>query len=59
MDSITRAKLGLALAAAIFFAGALRSGADWPRYVAIALLAAAVLLRFVGPRRGPRDTEEA
>jgi hypothetical protein len=59
MDPLTRAKLGLMLAAAIFFAGALRSGVEWPRYVAIALLAAALLLRFVGPRRGRGDTEEA
>lgn len=59
MDPLTRAKLGLALAAAIFFAGALRSGTDWPRYVAIALLAAAVLLRFVGPRRGRGGVEDA
>ena len=58
MDAFTRAKLGLAVAAAIFFAGALRSGLDWPRYVAIALLAAAVLLRFVAPRRGPARTDE-
>lgn len=58
MDAITRAKLGLAVMAAIFFAGALRSGLDWPRWVAIALLAAAVLLRFVAPRRGRRRVEE-
>ncbi len=52
MDAVTRAKLGLAVMAAIFFAGSLRSATDWPRYVAIALLAAAVLLRFVTTRRG-------
>jgi len=51
VNALTRAKLGLAVMAAIFFAGSLRSGRDWPRYVAIAMLAAAVLLRFVGPRR--------
>lgn len=51
MNGVTRAKLVLAVMAAIFFAGSLRSGANWPRWVAIALLAAAVLLRFVGPRR--------
>ena len=59
MDAFTRAKLGLAVAAAIFFAGALRSGLDWPRYVAIALLAAAVLLRFVSPRRGRAHSDES
>ena len=50
MNAITRAKLVLAVMAAIFFAGSLRSGRDWPLWVAIALLAAAVLLRFAGPR---------
>lgn len=50
MNAVTRAKLGLAVMAAIFFAGSLRSGLEWPRWVAIAMLAAAVLLRFVGPR---------
>lgn len=52
MDRFTAFKLGLALAAAIFFAASLRSGLDWPRYVAIALLVVAVALRFLQPRRG-------
>ena len=50
MDRLTRMKLALALMAAIFFAGSMRTGQDWPRWVAIALLAAAVLLRFLRPR---------
>lgn len=58
MDAVTRAKLGLAVMAAIFFAGALRSGLEWPRWVAIALLAGAVLLRFIAPRRGPSRVED-
>lgn len=54
MDRITTFKLALALAGAIFFAASLRSGLDWPRYVAIALVTVAVLLRFVQPRRPRR-----
>ena len=51
MNRLTAFKLGLALAAAIFFAASMRSGLDWPRYVAIALLVVAVLLRFAAPNR--------
>ena len=51
MDRVTSFKLALALAAAILFAASLRSGLAWPRYVAIALLIVAVLLRFIQPPR--------
>lgn len=51
VDRLTQLKLALALMAAIFFAGAVRTNTDWPRWVAIALLVAAVALRFFGPRR--------
>lgn len=44
------AKLILALAAAILFAWSLRTGADEPRWIAIALLAIAVALRWWRPR---------
>ena len=54
VDRFTTFKLALALVGAIFFAASLRSGLDWPRYVAIALVAVAVLLRFIQPRR-PRS----
>ncbi len=54
MDRFTQFKLGLALAAAILFAASLRTGLDWPRYVAIALLVVAVLLRFAQPPRPGR-----
>ena len=54
MDRFTTFKLALALVGAIFFAASLRSGLDWPRYVAIALVSVAVLLRFVQPTRRPR-----
>lgn len=55
MDTATRAKLALAVIAGILFAGSMWSGQDWMRWVAIGLLAAAVLLRFIypgGKRRG-------
>lgn len=55
MDTATRAKLALAVVAGILFAGSMWSGQDWMRWVAIGLLAAAVLLRFIypgGKRRG-------
>lgn len=58
MDRFTTFKLALALVAAILFAASLRSGLDWPRYVAIALLVVAVLLRFVQPPRRPRRPPE-
>lgn len=55
MDTVTKAKLALTLMAAILFAGSMRvASADWLRWVAIAMLVAALLLRFVGPRRTPR-----
>lgn len=55
MDTSTRAKLALAIIAGILFAGSMWSGQDWMRWVAIGLLAAAILLRFLYPggrRRG-------
>ena len=56
MDWLTRAKLGLMLAAAILWAGSMWSGQDWLRWIAIGLLAAALLLRFFGkPPREPQD----
>jgi hypothetical protein len=60
MDTATRAKLVLAVVAGILFAGSMWSGQDWMRWVAIGLLAAAVLLRFIYPggRRG-RDEERS
>jgi hypothetical protein len=54
MDRFTQAKLALALVAAIVFAFSMRmEDADYLRWIAIALLAAAVLLRFV--RRPPPE----
>ena len=53
MDRLTRFKMGLMVAAAIFFAGSLRMKDDRFRWVAIALLAVALLLRLVKPRTDP------
>jgi protein-S-isoprenylcysteine O-methyltransferase Ste14 len=59
VDTATRAKLALIVMAAILFAGSLQlANADWLRWVAIGMLVLALLLRFVGPRRGPRPTED-
>ena len=57
MDWPTRVKLGLMIAALILFAGASWTGMEWIRWVAIALLVVALLLRFVypGARRGDDD----
>ena len=55
IDRFTQIKLALALMAAIFFAASMRlENADYLRWIAIALLAGAVLLRFVKPRRPPQ-----
>ena len=54
MDRMTQAKLALALVAAILFDGSMRlEHADYLRWIAIGLLAVAVLLRFV--RRPPPE----
>ncbi|AHG90880.1 hypothetical protein J421_3343 [Gemmatirosa kalamazoonensis] len=58
MDGPTRAKLALALIAGILFAGSMWTGQDWLRWVAIGLLAAAVLLRFIYPNRPRRGNDE-
>ncbi|HEX5829779.1 MAG TPA: hypothetical protein VFY16_02285 [Gemmatimonadaceae bacterium] len=51
MDRLTTFKLALALVAAILFIYSLRTGDERARWVAIACLAIAVLLRFVRPSR--------
>jgi hypothetical protein len=54
VDSFTRAKLALALMAAILFAASMRrEDSDYLRWIAIGLLAAAVALRFVRRRPPP------
>jgi len=58
MDWRTRVKLGLLVAAGIFFFGSVKLQQDWLRYVAIGLLIVALVVRIVkpgSPRRGPLD----
>lgn len=53
---ITRIRLLLLVAGVVAFTIALRGSVEWLRWVGIVLVAAALLLRFVGPggrgRRG-------
>lgn len=54
MDRVTQLKLAFALVAAVLFAASMRiEGAEFLRWTAIALLVAAVLLRFVRKRPPP------
>ncbi len=55
MDRLSQAKLALLVMAAIFIAGGIRMGIDWPVWVAIGLLAVALLLRAVGKRSRPPE----
>lgn len=50
MTTLTRAKLALALIGVVFFAAGIRWEDARLRFVAIAFVAAAWLLRFVRPR---------
>jgi hypothetical protein len=59
MDRLSQAKLALLVMAAIFIAGGVRMGVDWPVWVAIGLLVVALLLRAVGKRRSPPDETDA
>jgi hypothetical protein len=55
---LTTVKLGLMFLAVLFFGGSVWLKDDRMRWVAIALLAVAFILRFVGPRRSRRDDVE-
>ena len=52
---LTTVKLGLMFLAVLFFAGSIWLKDDRMRWVAIALLAVAFILRFVGPKRSRDD----
>ena len=52
---ITTVKLGLMFLAVLFFAGSVWLKDDRMRWVAIALLAVAFILRFVGPKKTHDD----
>jgi hypothetical protein len=58
MDLMT-VKLGLMFLAVLFFAGSIWLKDDRMRWVAIALLAVAFILRFVGPKRSRDDDDVA
>ena len=52
---LTTVKLGLMGLAVLFFAGSVWLKDDRMRWVAIALLAVAFILRFVGPKKSDDD----
>ncbi len=51
---IVRIRLLLLVAGVVAFTIAMRGGVEWVRWVGIVLVAAALLLRFVGPNDGNR-----
>jgi len=57
VTTITRVKLGLTIVALLFFAAGMRTSEEWLRWVGIALLALAVLLRFVERARKARERD--
>jgi hypothetical protein len=57
MTLYTRLKLALAIMALVFFAASMRTGDDWMRFVAMGLLAVAVVLRFVERAAAARKPE--
>lgn len=58
VTTLTRVKLGLAIMALIFFAAGIRSGLDWQRWMAIGLLAVAVVLRYVERLQQRREEQQ-
>lgn len=61
MSGLTQVKLGLAIAGLALFGYGVRAELEWMRWTGIAFLAAAVLVRFFGPRssrRSPYDDSE-
>ena len=56
MSALTQLKLGLAFIGLVLFGYGVRGDMEQMRWIGIAFLAAAAILRFVGPRssrRGP------
>jgi hypothetical protein len=56
MSGLTQAKLGLAVAGLILWGYGARVDVDWLRWVGIGFLAAAAILRFIGPRSSRRGS---
>lgn len=62
MSPLTQLKLGLALAGLILFGYGVRADSNLLRWAGIGFLAAAAVLRFVGPRssrRSRRDPDDS
>lgn len=61
MSALTQLKLGLALAGLILWGYGVRAEENWLRWAGIAFLAAAAIMRFIGPRssRRRRDGDDA
>ena len=57
MTPLVIARLALLLAGIVLFLVGIRTGHDLYRYVAIGLLAVAVILRFVDRSRAKRDDQ--
>jgi hypothetical protein len=56
MSGLTQAKLGLAVAGLILWGYGARVDVEWLRWTGIGFLAAAAILRFVGPRSSRRGS---
>ncbi|HEY7234159.1 MAG TPA: hypothetical protein VH539_08405 [Gemmatimonadaceae bacterium] len=56
MSGLTQAKLGLAVAGLILWGYGARVDVEWLRWAGIGFLAAAAILRFVGPRSSRRGS---
>ena len=54
MSALTQLKLGLAFVGLVLFGNGVRMDMDLMRWMGIAFLAAAAVLRFVGPRSSRR-----
>ena len=60
MSALTQLKLGLVFIGLVLFGYGVRTETEQTRWIGIAFLAAAAVLRFVGPRssrRGPHADE--
>ena len=54
MSALTQLKLGLAVAGLILWGYGVRVDVNWLRWTGIGFLAAAAIMRFIGPRSSRR-----
>ena len=54
MTTLTRVRLALLAVGVAFFIWALRTGDEWARWAAIAIIAVAIIVRFFDPARSRR-----